>query len=298
MGIESKIVARAKPAWLKRPLPRGGGHERVRLLLARAGLHTVCQEARCPNQSECFSKQTATFLILGDRCTRSCRFCAVAGGRPDPVDAGEPGRLALAVAELQLRHVVVTSVTRDDLADGGAAAFAATIAAIRGQCPETAVEILIPDLGGDLAALGLVLAAQPDLLAHNLETVPRLYSVARPRASYSRSLVILAAAARLAPGVVTKSSLMLGLGESEAEITAALRDLRASGCQLLTLGQYLQPGPDCLPVQRFLDPEEFADWQRRALALGFRAAHCGPLVRSSYCAGELASAAKAVATAR
>lgn len=276
-----------KPVWLKRSLPVGPEYERVRGLLRKAGLHTVCEEARCPNQWECFAKRTATFLILGASCTRRCRFCAVDGGAPTPVDGAEPRRLAQAVAGLQLRHVVVTSVTRDDLADGGASAFAATIRALRAASPATAVEVLIPDLQGDRQALQTILEAAPDLLAHNLETVPRLYPTVRPQASYSQSLEVLAAVRELAPAVATKSGLMLGLGETAAEITLALQDLRSVGCQFLTLGQYLQPTPAQLPVQRFLTPDEFEGWRRSALALGFRGAVCAPLVRSSYQAGEL-----------
>lgn len=276
-----------KPAWLKRALPVGPEYERVRRLLADAALPTVCQEARCPNQWECFSHRTATFLLLGARCTRNCRFCAVAGGVPEGVDDLAAERLAAAVVTLRLRHVVLTSVTRDDLADGGAAVFATTIRAIRAASATTAVEVLIPDLQGDWDALQVVLAAGPDLLAHNLETVPRLYPTVRPQAVYGRSLALLAAAGRLAPGVARKSGLMLGLGERAEEVEEVLADLRAGGCQLLTLGQYLQPGPGQLPVARFLEPGEFVAWRERALALGFRAAVCGPLVRSSYQAGAM-----------
>lgn len=287
MTSEVQYQRVGKPEWLKRPLPVGPEYERVRRLLRDARLHTVCQEARCPNQWECFSSRTATFLIMGAKCTRHCRFCAVAAGSPDPVDGEESQRLAQAVAALQLRHVVVTSVTRDDLADGGAACFAATIRAIRVGSPATAVEVLIPDLQGDSQALRVILAAAPDLLAHNLETVPRLYPMVRPQASYSRSLLLLSAVRELAPAVVRKSGLMLGLGEEAAEIKRALQELRAAGCQVLTLGQYLQPGPAQLPVRRFLTPEEFEDWRRYALELGFSGAVCAPLVRSSYQAGEV-----------
>jgi lipoic acid synthetase len=254
-------------------------------------LHTVCQEAKCPNQWECFSNRTATFLILGARCTRQCRFCAVEHGPLGPPDPQEPDRLAEAAAEMQLAYVVVTSVTRDDLPDGGAGAFAATIRAIRRRVPAARIEVLIPDFKGRRESLDMVLAARPDVLNHNLETVPRLYATVRPEAGYTRSLDLLRASRRRAPDILTKSGLMLGLGETDAEIRGTLADLVAADCRMLTLGQYLQPTPDHLPVAAYVTPEAFARWREEALAMGFQEAACGPLVRSSYQARELFRAA-------
>jgi lipoic acid synthetase len=251
------------------------------------GLHTVCQEARCPNQWECYSRRTATFLILGARCTRNCRFCAVESGSPAPPDPGEPERVADAASSMALSYVVVTSVTRDDLPDGGAGVFARTVAALRQHLPGARVELLVPDFGGDPAALAAVVDAAPDVLNHNLETVPRLYPLVRPGADYARSLALLAEARRRAPALATKSGLMLGLGERAEEIEGALQDLRRVDCRMLTLGQYLQPTPAHLPVERFVTPEEFAAWQRRGLELGFERVASGPLVRSSYHARDL-----------
>lgn len=280
-------MAGCKPPWLKSPLgfgPRAGTLART---LGGLGLPTVCREARCPNRSRCWSRGTATFLLLGDRCTRRCPFCAVEGGSPDPPSREEPRRVAEAVARLGLRHVVLTSVTRDDLPDGGAAHFAATVAAVRARCPAATVEVLVPDFGGAPGALEAVLAAGPHVLAHNVETVPRLYPSVRPGASYDRSLALLTRARRAGGRLVTKSGLMLGLGEREEEVHRVLRDLRAAGCDVVTLGQYLQPSPAHLPVAEYLPPARFAAYRRLARALGFRAACCGPLVRSSYQAGEL-----------
>lgn len=251
-------------------------------LLADLRLHTVCQEARCPNIAECFGRGTATFMILGDICTRGCRFCAVRRGTPAPPDAGEPERLAEAVVRLGLRHVVVTSVTRDDLPDGGANHFAATVRAVRSRCPSATVELLIPDFNGSRQALETVLAAEPDVLNHNLETVPRLYPRVRPGADYRRSLGVLAWARARAPHMLTKSGLMLGLGERTAEVLQVLYDLRQARCDLLTLGQYLQPTEWQVPVARYLSPAEFACYRDRARALGFRGIAAGPLVRSSH----------------
>jgi lipoic acid synthetase len=256
-------------------------------LLDRFGLHTVCQEARCPNIVECFGQGTATFMILGDSCSRGCCFCAVQRGKPAAVDAGEPERVAEAAAQLRLRHLVVTSVTRDDLPEGGARHFAATIQAARRRSPEMVVEVLIPDLGGSQRALETVLAAEPDVLNHNLETVSRLYPRVRPGADYRRSLGALAWAKAQAPRVVTKSGLMLGLGESTVEVLRTFYDLRQAQCDLLTLGQYLQPTDLQLPVDRFVPPAEFAGYQARAESLGFRGVTAGPLVRSSHRAGAL-----------
>ena len=275
-----------KPAWLGRPLPSDPAFSRIRSLLEEGGLHTVCQEARCPNQGECFSRGTAVFLILGDSCTRRCRFCAVTQGTPERPDPGEPQRVAEAAARMSLDYVVVTSVTRDDLADGGAGLFAETIRLLRHRRPSGRIEVLIPDFQGDGAALRTVLDARPDVLNHNLETVARLYPEVRPQAIYDRSLELLRRAASLAPGIAVKSGLMLGLGERPEEVESALRDLLAAGCRILTLGQYLQPKRECLPVARYLPPAEFDAWRDVALGMGFAQVASGPLVRSSYHAEE------------
>jgi len=286
--MESEAVEgpRRLPAWLKVRAPGGEGYLRVKGLLRRAGLHTVCEEAACPNIGECFEAGTATFLILGDVCTRACRYCAITSGRPDPVDAEEPRRVAETVALLGLRHAVVTSVTRDDLPDGGADIFAATIREIHRLSPSTAVEVLIPDLRGDWQALAAITEAGPDILNHNVETVPRLYRSVRPQAVYLRSLDLLRQAKTLRPGMSTKSGIMLGLGEEPAEIRKAMSDLRGAGCDILTLGQYLRPSPRHLPVTRFYPPEEFAALAEEGRALGFRHVESGPLVRSSYRAAQ------------
>lgn len=276
-----------KPPWLRVRMPSGPAYEETRRLLREGRLHTVCQEAHCPNIFECFGRRTATFLILGDHCTRDCRFCAVKQGPLLPPDPDEPRRVAQAAAEMKLRYVVVTSVTRDDLSDGGAAQFAATIAALRQAIPGVRVEVLIPDFQGDPAALATVIAAAPDVLNHNLETVPRLYPAVRPQAQYQRSLQLLENAARQAPRIPTKSGLMLGLGESEAEIRQTLADLCGVHCRLLTLGQYLQPTPRNLSVVRYVPPEEFQAWRKAALAMGFAHVAAAPFVRSSYQAGEI-----------
>jgi len=274
----------AQPDWLwRRVSPQAedavAGMEH---LLAGLGLHTVCEEAHCPNIAECFGQGTATFMILGDTCTRGCRFCAVNHGLPTPLDPDEPERVAEAAVRLGLRHVVVTSVTRDDLPDGGAGQFAATIESVRRRLPDAAVEVLVPDFGGFRAALETVLDAQPDVLNHNVETVPRLYRRVRPRADYRRSLEVLAQSKAYAPQTATKSGLMLGLGERTAEVLRVLYDLREVGCDLLTLGQYLQPTEHQLSVARYVPPAEF-DWYRdKAQAMGFRGVASGPLVRSSH----------------
>jgi lipoic acid synthetase len=268
---------RRLPHWLKVRPPGGPGYLRLRGLLRQAGLHTVCEEAACPNIGECFEAGTATFLILGDVCTRACRFCAIAGGRPQPVDPDEPLRVAQTVRRLGLRHAVVTSVTRDDLPDGGAHVFAETIAGIRRLSPATGVEVLIPDLRGDWDALAAILAAGPDILNHNLETVPRLYPGVRPQALYERSLELLRRAKAGAPNGVTKSGLMAGLGEEPDELRAVIGDLRAVGCDILTLGQYLRPSAKHLPVARFYPPAEFEELARAARAMGFRHVEAAPL---------------------
>lgn len=276
-----------KPRWLRRRLPSGPEYEKMRQLLKSRDLHTVCQEAQCPNQFECFSKGTATFMILGDHCTRNCRFCAVQHGPLSYPDPAEPERVAEAVLLLDLRYAVITSVTRDDLGDGGASIFAATIAAIREKRPQTLVEVLIPDLQGESEALATLVAAGPQVLNHNIETVPRLYSVVRPQADYYRSLDVLQRVKKLRPQMVTKSGIMLGLGESPEELRQVWADLRRVGCDLLTIGQYLRPSMDKLPVQRFVPPEEFDRLRIEALSHGFAEVAAGPFVRSSYEAEKL-----------
>ncbi len=275
-----------KPRWLKTRLPTNASFGRVRTLLQDNVLHTVCEEAACPNRFECFSRSTATFLLLGPSCTRDCRFCAVEQGPKEPPDPEEPFRVASVAQALGLSHVVLTSVTRDDLSDGGASCFAKCIEALRHFLPQASLEALVPDFQGSSQALGTVLGAGPNVLNHNLETVRRLYAEVRPQASYERSLCLLARSKEQAPSTATKSGLMLGLGETEPEIRAALEDLRASGVDIVTLGQYLQPTRNHLPVSRYLPPEEFDLWRSRAEAMGFAAAVCGPLVRSSYQAKE------------
>ncbi|HUT57339.1 MAG TPA: lipoyl synthase [Phycisphaerae bacterium] len=278
------------PTWMRRPVPAPARAPRVNEVIRRLRLTTVCGSARCPNRAECFARGTATFMILGDRCARGCRFCAVAAGEPAPPREDEPQAVAQAAAELGLSHVVVTSVTRDDLPDGGAAHFAATIQAVRRRCPDAAIEVLVPDFQGSRSALRRVSEARPDVLNHNVETVPRLYPLARPRGDYARSLDLLAWAKAVAPageGPVTKSGLMVGLGESDGEVEDVFGDLRAAGCDILTIGQYLRPTADQLPVARFVRPETFAGWRRQGRRMGFRAVLAGPYVRSSYHAGDV-----------
>jgi lipoyl synthase len=279
----------AVPAWLMEEVRRAKkGHgsdqiERTSALLARLGLPTVCDSARCPNRGECFSQRTATFLILGDVCTRGCAFCAVRHGHPPGLpDPHEPERLAMAVTELGLAHVVVTSVTRDDLPDGGAARYARVVRVLNRHCPEVKVELLVPDFLGSEHSLAVVLAANPDILSHNVETVPRLYRAIRKGADYQRSLALLRRAKRLAPQVITKSGLMLGLGETVEEIEGVLRDLADATCDMITLGQYLAPSLAHAPVARYVSRDEFDQWRKKALAMGFKSVASGPLVRSSY----------------
>lgn len=250
-------------------------------------LNTVCEDARCPNIGECWGAGTATFMILGDVCTRACRFCAVKTGRPPAYDLDEPSRVADAISRLNLQYAVITSVDRDDLEDGGALVFAETIRLTRGSCPAIKIEVLIPDFRGDRDALGRVVAARPDVLAHNMETVPRLYPTARAGSRYPRSLDVLRMAKEFGFEVRTKSSIMLGLGEDPGEVVRVMEDLRAARVDVLTLGQYLQPTKDNLPVERFYTPAEFADLRRTGLALGFAFVEAGPLVRSSYHAERL-----------
>jgi len=277
----------AKPRWLKRRLPTGPTYEKVRALLNKSRLHTVCQEAQCPNLWECFSRQTATFLIMGPSCTRNCRFCAVTHGPLSPPDSEEPARVAEAVQSLGLHYVVITSVTRDDLADGGAGHFAATIKEIRKRISATLVEVLIPDFQGDRNALQTVIAAHPQVLNHNLETVPRLYPSIRPEADYHRSLLLLKRVKHYDASIPTKSGLMLGLGEFPEEVEKTLQDLLEADCSILMLGQYLQPSREHIKVERFIPPAEFDKWKKIALEMGFAEVASGPLVRSSYHAKSL-----------
>ncbi len=276
--------AARRPEWLKVRLPHGREFRDVKAIVDGHHLHTVCESARCPNMAECWARRTATFLILGDICTRSCRFCAVKTGRPTGLDQMEPFRVADAVKQLDLRHAVITSVNRDDLDDGGAAIFAETVRQIRKKSPGCRVEVLIPDFKGDPTALSILLKARPDILNHNVETVPRLYRTVRPQAKYERSLWVLEESKR--QGLVTKSGLMVGLGETRDEILAVMRDLRGVDCDILTIGQYLQPTKEHLPVDRYVHPDEFAFYKKEGLKMGFRFVESGPLVRSSYHADE------------
>jgi lipoic acid synthetase len=270
------------PGWLRLRPPRPGVLERMEALSAGLGLHTVCQSARCPNQGECFARGTATFLLLGDTCTRACSFCAVGSGHPSPPDPAEPGRIVEAVRRLGLEYVVLTSVTRDDLPDGGAGHFAAAVQALHECDPSLPVELLVPDFRGSAEALKTVLDAGPTVLGHNLETVPRLYPRVRPGASFRRSLELLRQAGEASPGLFTKSGLMLGLGEGRQEVLWAMSQLREAGCHFLTLGQYLRPSPEHHPVARFVPPGEFEEYRHIGEGMGFRGVASGPLVRSSF----------------
>lgn len=276
-----------KPKWLKRKLPSGPEYERMRKLIRNNSLTTVCQEAQCPNQFECFSKGTATFMILGERCTRNCGFCAVSHKPLGPPDPEEPVRVAEAVTSLSLKYAVITSVTRDDLPDGGASHFVQTIKEVHRQSPGTRIELLIPDLQGNWDALVQILNAGPDVLNHNLETVPRLYSRVRPEAIYERSLELLNQSKKISPKTPTKSGVMLGLGETVDELRATMVDLLKNGCDILTLGQYLQPSRSHLPVERFVSPKEFESLKKEAMDLGFKGVASSPTVRSSFEAGTL-----------
>ena len=277
-----------KPAWLKVRAPGSPNYLRIKGLMKAAGLNTVCEEARCPNIGECWHHGTATFMILGDVCTRACGYCAVPHGMPSPIDAAEPRRLAETVAAMQLQYVVITSVDRDDVSDGGASHFAAVITAIRSSTPGCRIEVLIPDFQGSEASLRTVLDAGPDVLNHNTETVPRLYRLARPGGRYPRALELLDRARTMAPHIPTKTGLILGLGEEWDEIVETLHDLRGVGVQVLTIGQYLRPTETHLRMERYYHPDEFAELKRIALDLGFGHVESGPLVRSSYHAHEQA----------
>lgn len=278
------MQASHKPSWLRARLPNGPGYAAVRQLIDSEGLHTVCQSAQCPNLGECWSRGTATVMILGNICTRSCNFCAIQTGRPTELDFGEPARVAEAVARMNLRHVVITSVARDELADGGAGVWAATIRAVRHRNPQTAIEVLVPDFKGHLPDVDTVLEARPDIFNHNVETVERLQKPVRVQARYDRSRTVLRHAK--ARGFTIKTGIMLGLGERREEIEQTLRDLVSDRVEILTIGQYLQPTAQHLPVDRWVTPEEFQQWKQFGLSVGFGVVESGPLVRSSYHADE------------
>lgn len=287
------VAAARKPAWLKVKAPGGPTYLALQRMMRDLRLHTVCEEAHCPNIGECWEHKAATFMILGEVCTRNCAYCAVAHGTPGPLDGEEPVRLADAVAEMGLRHVVITSVDRDDLPNGGAEMFAACITEIRRRQPDTSVEVLIPDFKGSDVALRIVVLAQPDILNHNLETIERLYRIARPGGRYPRALALLRHAKEMNPQALTKSGIICGLGEEWDELLVAMRDLRAQDVDILTLGQYLRPSGEHLPVARWYTPAEFAELQQRGHDMGFRHVEAGPLVRSSYHAWEQVTAAVA-----
>src|SRR5277367_5923676 len=287
-GGEPLPLNARKPAWLRAKIPGGPVYQETTQIVREHKLHTVCESAQCPNLGECWSRKTATIMILGNICTRSCGFCAVQTGRPTELDRDEPRRVAEAIRLMGLKHAVITSVARDELLDGGAAIWAETIRAVREQNPQTAIEVLIPDFKGRWQDLETVLDAKPDILNHNVETVPRLHKLVRPQAKYERSLELLRRAK--AAGFVTKSGLMLGIGEEQDEIAATLRDMAADKLDILTLGQYLRPSAQHLPLYRWVTPEEFAHWKRFSLDLGFKVVESGPLVRSSYHADEQSDA--------
>jgi lipoic acid synthetase len=283
--MSSNPQRRRLPPWLKAKAPGHPNYIDIKKLITDLRLNTVCESAQCPNIGECWGQRTATFMILGDICTRSCGFCAIKTGRPEGLDEDEPERVAAAIAQLDLRHAVITSVNRDELPDGGARIFARTLEAVHLRCPDTTVEVLIPDFKGDWDALATVMAAAPDILNHNIECPPSLYYKMRPQAEYDRSLELLQRAHQLSPAP-TKSGMMLGAGETREEIAASIRDLADVECAILTLGQYLSPSPRHVPVERFVHPDEFAQWQRFAQELGFCHVESGPLVRSSYHAAD------------
>jgi len=287
---------RKKPPWLKQRLPAGFICEEVGTLINNAKVHTVCQEAQCPNIWECFSRKTATFMIMGDRCTRNCRFCAVKHGPDRFPDPEEPHRIAGMVQNLNLDYVVITSVTRDDIPDGGASFFVRTVKEIRRKVPNALIELLIPDFQGNKDALRSITEIRPDVLNHNIETVPRLYSIVRPEAIYQRSLDLLKQVVTYDSTIIAKSGLILGIGEQPEEILNTLKDLLHAGCQLVSIGQYLQPTKAHLPVERYIPPKEFNDWRKIAIEMGFVEVACGPFVRSSYHAKNLYQAVKPFST--
>ena len=287
--ISDKVLEKEKPQprrpeWIRAKLPYGENYSRLLHLMRGKELHTVCEEARCPNLGECWGRGTATFMILGDVCTRSCGFCAVKTGRPTFLDTDEPRRVAEAVASMKLRHVVITSVNRDELHDGGASIFAETIRQIRIREPKCRIEVLIPDFKGEKLALDIIVDAAPEILNHNLETVPRLYGVVRPQAKYERSLEVLSYFKE--HGLVTKTGVMVGIGEKPEEVLEVMKDMRKSNVDILTVGQYLQPTKEHLPIDRYVTPDEFEMYKERGLEMGFKFVESGPLVRSSYHADE------------
>lgn len=286
-------MMRQKPEWLKIQMIDPAKRARMAGLLKQLNLHTVCEEANCPNRMECFGRGTATFMILGSVCTRNCAFCAVTKGTPQPADPGEPESVAQAVKNLGLHHAVITTVTRDDLPDGGAGVFAEVIRRIRAASPQTTVEVLISDLRGDWDALKIIADVGPEILGHNVETIPRLYPEVRPKAVYSRSLELLKRAKELSPGTLTKSGVMVGLGETHDEILEVFEDLREAGCDILTVGQYLPPSTRHHPVAAYVTPEEFSRYEEEGYRIGFRFVASGPLVRSSYHAEEALGAGTA-----
>jgi lipoic acid synthetase len=279
--LESELPKR-KPEWLKVRLPAGNGYSRLKNLMREQGLHTVCEEAMCPNIGECWNRGTATFLLMGDTCTRSCGFCHIKTGRPQRLDEDEPRRVAESVLAMNLNHCVLTSVNRDELPNGGAHIFANTIREIRQRLPHCTIEVLIPDFKGNLAALKEVMDARPEILNHNTETVPRLYRTVRPQANYQQTLKVLSNAKILDPGALTKSGIMVGLGETKEEVLAVMGDMREHQLDILTIGQYLRPSPLHLPVYRYVHPSEFQEFHTLGLELGFKWVESGPLVRSSY----------------
>lgn len=281
IGLEQGLPQR-KPDWLRAKLPAGPNYQQVKHLMRSRALHTVCEEAMCPNLGECWNRGTATFLLLGDTCTRSCGFCHIKTGRPGPLDEDEPRRVAETVELMQLNHCVLTSVNRDERKDGGAPIFAQTILEIRQRMPHCTTEVLIPDFKGDLDALKMVMDAKPSILNHNTETVPRLYRTVRPQANYRRSLQVLANAKMLDPQAVTKTGIMVGLGERKEEVIEVMRDLRENQVDIFTIGQYLRPSRQHLPVYRYVHPDEFKEYHDIGMELGFRWVESGPLVRSSY----------------
>lgn len=281
--------SRRHPDWIVSKLPTGEMSARVRTALSSGGLHTVCQEARCPNRGECWDAGAATFLILGNNCTRNCLYCSVRHGETQQIDSGEPRRIAEAAAAIGCRFAVITSVTRDDIPDGGASHFARVANELRNRIPGVKIEFLIPDFSFNMQSLNTAIDAEPDVLSHNIEVVSRLFPSLRPQGDYEKSLELLAAASSKRGSAPTKSGIMAGLGETRGEISEALRDLKRAGCRIVTVGQYLQPSKESAPVARYLHPDEFIDIKAEALSIGFAAASCGPLVRSSYLAEELAA---------
>ncbi|MCK6626082.1 MAG: lipoyl synthase [Anaerolineae bacterium] len=281
IGLQNELPKR-KPEWLKVRLPAGSNYSHLKNLMRKQGLHTVCEEAMCPNIGECWNRGTATFLLMGDTCTRSCGFCHIKTGRPPALDEDEPRRVAESVLAMNLSHCVLTSVNRDELPNGGAHIFANTIREIRRRLPHCTIEVLIPDFKGNLAALQEVMAARPEILNHNTETVPRLYRTVRPQANYQQTLKVLSNAKVLDPGTTTKTGIMVGLGETKEEVLAVMRDLREHQVDILTIGQYLRPSPLHLPVYRYVHPSEFQEFHQVGMELGFRWVESGPLVRSSY----------------